>query len=68
VPQPAPKTSLEDTLQAFIQASSQTNKKLKNATMANSRDIQELKNFVANIEGQIGQLANQVGEREEERS
>jgi hypothetical protein len=32
--------------------------------MANSRDIQELKSSIANIEGQIGQLANQVGERE----
>jgi hypothetical protein len=64
VPQPAPKTSLEDTLQAFIQARSQTNQELKNATIANSRDIQELKSSVANIEGQFGQLANQVGERE----
>ena len=27
---------------------------LKNATMANSRDIQELKSYVANIDGQIG--------------
>ena len=36
--------------------------------MANSRDIQELKSYttqvVAKIEGQIGQLANQVVERE----
>ena len=32
--------------------------------MTNSRDIQELKSSVASIKGQIGQLANQVGERE----
>ena len=43
-PQPVPKTSLEDTLQAFIQVSSQTIGELKKATMTNSRDMQELKN------------------------
>ena len=37
---------------------------MKNATMVNNIDIQELKSSIANIEGEIGQLANQVGERE----
>jgi hypothetical protein len=66
VPQPAPKTSLKDTLQAFIQASSQTNQELKNATLANSRDIQELKSSVARIEGQIGHLVTELNRIEEE--
>ena len=39
--------------------------------MTNNRDIQELKSYttqdIAKMEGQIGQLANQVGERERER-
>jgi hypothetical protein len=48
----------------FIQSTNRNIQELKNATMANSRDIQELKSSVANIEGKIGQLANQVGERE----
>jgi hypothetical protein len=48
----------------FIQSTDRNIQELKNGTMANSRDIQELKSSVANIEGQIGQLANQVGERE----
>jgi hypothetical protein len=66
VPQLAPKISLEDTLQAFIQASSQTNQELKNATLANSRDIQELKSSVARIEGQIGHLVTKLNRIEEE--
>jgi hypothetical protein len=40
----------------------------KNATMSNCQNVQELKLFthqaIAKMEGQIGQLANQVGERE----
>jgi hypothetical protein len=66
VPQPAPKTSPEDTLQAFIQASSQTNQELKNATMANNRDIQELKSSIAKIERQIGHLVTELNRIEEE--
>jgi hypothetical protein len=45
VQQPAPKSSLEDTLQALIQASSQTMEELKEVTMTNSRDIQEPKSY-----------------------
>jgi hypothetical protein len=49
---------------------SQTIQGLKNATMSNSQNLQELKQFthqaIAKMEGQIGQLANQVGERERE--
>jgi hypothetical protein len=66
VPQLAPNTSLEDTLQAFIQASSQTNQELKNATLANSRDIQELKSSVARIEGQISHLVIELNRIEKE--
>jgi hypothetical protein len=47
-----------------MQSTDKSLQELKNATIVNSRDIQELKSFVANIEGKIGQLANQVGERE----
>ena len=51
-----------------IQELKNSNQELKNATMANNRDIQEMKTYttqaVTKIEGQIGQLANQVGERE----
>ena len=54
VPQPAPQSSLKDTLKAFMHSSSkdmkelkrfnsQTMEELKNVTMANNRDIQELK-------------------------
>jgi hypothetical protein len=70
-PQPAPQSSLEEMMKAFMQSTDknlqalmQSNEKLTNATLCNSRDIQELKSSVANMEGQIGQLANQVGERE----
>jgi uncharacterized coiled-coil protein SlyX len=70
-PQPAPQSSLEETLQAFIQTSNQNIQELQKVTMNNSQTIQELKNEVmssnqaiAKIEGQIGQLANQMGERE----
>ena len=62
-------------MKAFVQTTDKNIQKLKNATMSNSRGIQELKNatnrviqelksYVANIERQIGQLANQVGEKE----
>jgi uncharacterized coiled-coil protein SlyX len=82
VPPPEPQSSFEDTIKAFIQASSQniqglnqTVQELKIATMSNSQTIQELKNefmdskqfthqAIAKMEGKIGQLANQMGERE----
>jgi hypothetical protein len=70
-PQHVPQSSLEEMMKAFMQSTDknlqalmQSNEKLTNATLCNSRDIQELKSYVANMEGQIGQLANQVGERE----
>jgi hypothetical protein len=43
-----------------------SNQELKNATMANSRDIQELKGSVAKIEGQIGHLVTELNRIEEE--
>ncbi|XP_059446537.1 uncharacterized protein LOC132178098 [Corylus avellana] len=78
VPHPASQLSLKDTLKAImqtanhsIQSTDQAVQELKNATMANSRDIQELKNefrdsknfthqAMSKMEGQIGQLANQI--------
>jgi hypothetical protein len=58
-----------------IQGLNQTVQELKTATMSNSQTIQELKNefmdskqfthqAIAKMEAQIGQLANQMGERE----
>jgi uncharacterized phage infection (PIP) family protein YhgE len=51
-----------------IQGLNHNIQELKNATMSNSQNLQELKQFthqaIAKMEGQIGQLANQVGERE----
>jgi hypothetical protein len=59
---------LEDTLKAFIQTSNQNIQELQKVAMSNSQNLQELKQFthqsIAKMEGQIGQLANQVGERE----
>jgi septal ring factor EnvC (AmiA/AmiB activator) len=55
---------MEEVMKAFMQSTDKNMLTLKNATMANSRDVQELKSSIAKIEGQIGQLANQVGERE----
>jgi hypothetical protein len=49
-------------------SNSQNLQELKNATMSNNHNLQEFKQFtyqaIAKREGQIGQLANQVGERE----
>jgi len=42
VPQPEPQSSFEDTVKAFIQASSQNIQKLKSATMNNNQTIQGL--------------------------
>ncbi|XP_062167003.1 uncharacterized protein LOC133873299 [Alnus glutinosa] len=65
---PEPTSSLEDTLKAFIQTSNQNIQELQKVAMSNSQNLQELKQFthqaIAKMEGQIGQLANQVGERE----
>jgi hypothetical protein len=49
-----------------IQELKNGNQELKNATMANSRDIQELKSSVARIEGQIGHLITELNRIEEE--
>jgi hypothetical protein len=49
-----------------IQELKNSNQELKNATMANSRDIQELKSYVARIEGQIGHLVTELNRVEEE--
>jgi hypothetical protein len=55
-------------LQKGTMSNSQNLQELKNATMSNSQNLQEFKQFthqaIAKMEGQIGQLANQVGERE----
>jgi hypothetical protein len=51
-------------VQAFMQSTNKNILELKNAAMTHGRDIHELKSYVAKIEGQIGQLANQVGESE----
>jgi hypothetical protein len=72
-PQPAPQSSLEEMMKAFmqstdknLQALTQSNDKLTNATMSNTRDIQELKGSVARIEGQIGHLVTELNRIEEE--
>jgi hypothetical protein len=72
-PQPAPQSSLEEMMKAFmqltdknLQALTQSNDKLMNATMSNTRDIQELKGSVARIEGQIGHLVTELNRIEEE--
>jgi hypothetical protein len=49
-----------------IQELKNGNQELKNATMANSRDIQELKSSVARIEGQISHLVTKLNRIEEE--
>jgi predicted RNase H-like nuclease (RuvC/YqgF family) len=65
-PQPLPQSSLEEMMKVLIQSTDKFvqatdkniqelkngNQELKNATMANSRDIQELKSSIARIEGQ----------------
>jgi hypothetical protein len=43
-----------------------SNQELKNATMANSRDIQELKSSIARIKGQIGHFVIELNRIEEE--
>jgi predicted nuclease with TOPRIM domain len=72
-PQPTPQTSLEEMMKAFVQSTDKNlqelkngNQELKNATMANIRDIQELKSSVARIEGQIGHLVTELNKIEEE--
>jgi hypothetical protein len=49
-------------------SNNQTIQELKTATMSNNQNIQELKQFIhqaiAEMEGQIGRLKNQVGEGE----
>jgi chromosome segregation ATPase len=49
-----------------IQELKNSNQELKNAAMANSRDIQELKSSVARIEGQINHLVTELNRIEEE--
>jgi hypothetical protein len=50
----------------FVQATNKNIQELKNATMANSRDIHELKSYVARIEGKIGHLVTELNRIEEE--
>jgi small-conductance mechanosensitive channel len=79
--QPAPQSSLEDTLKAFMQSTdknlqaltqsiSKSNQELKNTTMANSRYIQELKSYttqaMSRLEGQINYLVTELNRIEEE--
>ena len=47
-----------------MQSTKKFMQRIDQAIQSNSRDIHELKISVAKIEGQIGQLANQGGERE----
>jgi hypothetical protein len=79
-PQPAPQSSLEEMMKAFMQSTNKfvqatdrniqelknSNQELKNATMANSREIQELKSSIARIEGQISHLVIELNRIEEE--
>jgi hypothetical protein len=83
-PQPAPQSSLEEIMQStdknlqaltqstdkFVQAIDKNIQELKNATMANSRDIQELKSYttqaMSRLEGQIGHLVTELNRIEEE--
>jgi hypothetical protein len=44
-------------MKAFMQSTDKNMLEMKNDNMTNIRDAQELKSFVAKIEGQIGQLA-----------
>ncbi|XP_062161989.1 uncharacterized protein LOC133869023 [Alnus glutinosa] len=64
-------STLEDSLKAFIQFSNQTISEVKNATLVNTQSINEVKNAtmvnsqaIAKMEVQLGQMANQLGERE----
>lgn len=64
-------STLEDSLKAFIQFSNQNISKVKNATLVNTQSINEVKNAtmansqaIAKMEAQLGQMANQLGERE----
>jgi DNA repair protein RadC len=52
--------SLEDTVKAFIPASSRDMQELTNATMSNSQTIQELKNVTMNNSQTIQELKNEV--------
>ena len=54
-------------MQEMKRFNSQIVEELKNATMTNTRDIQGIQQAITKIEGQIGQLANHVGEREREK-
>jgi hypothetical protein len=58
---------LEEMMKAFVQSTDKIlqelkngNQELKNATMANIRDIHELKSYVARIEGQISDLVTEL--------
>jgi hypothetical protein len=73
-PQPLPQSSLEEMMKVLIQSTDKFvqatdkniqelkngNQELKNATIANNRDIQELKSFVVRIEGQINHLVTEL--------
>jgi hypothetical protein len=57
---------LEEMMKAFVQLTDKNLQELKNATMANIRDIKELKGSVGRIEGQIGHLVAELNRIEEE--
>jgi hypothetical protein len=63
---PTLQSSLEEMMKAFMQSTDKNLQELKNATMANIRDIQELKGSIARIEGQIGHLVTKLNRIEEE--
>jgi hypothetical protein len=58
--------ALTQSIDKFVQATDKNIQELKNATMANSRDIHELKSSVARIKGKIGHLVTELNRIEEE--
>jgi chromosome segregation ATPase len=66
VPQPAPQSSLEDMMKELMQSTDKFMQRIDQAIQSNSRDIQELKSFVARIEGQVGHLVTELNKIEEE--
>jgi hypothetical protein len=70
VPTSSSPSALEETIKTFIQSNGQLMQELQKSTMINSQAIQEVKNAtmvntqaIANIESQIGQIANHLGQR-----
>jgi hypothetical protein len=59
--------ALTQSTDKFVQSTDKNIQELKNAAMANKRDIHELKSFIARIEGQIGHLVIELNKIEEEK-